>query len=395
MQYMGSKQRIASWILDEILGRFPETRTFVDLMSGSGAVAHEANLRGLGIRANDIQPYSFSVLRSAFSVPRDGIVELVGVLENTKFADDFLLEDRTFAAEALAAEDDFLGQFLRGAFDWKAYAAFCKRFNGDHTLANRRFDLFSRYYPNTYFGVRQCLEIDALRQIASGLPDDVSHHLIASLISSMTFISSSTTHLAQYLKPTSRQTAEHLLRRRSKSVVAIVCERLRRLAAYPLPEESEVTNLPYQAALQGLDLPPESGVVYVDPPYFKEHYSRYYHVLDTLALYDFPELTFNKRLNSVTVGRYREQRIRSDFGLRSRVPNAFRELFSLTGGKSQNVALSYASTSLLSADEIVEIARSCGYAVEMKEIQLRHSGQGQSQAVGDVTEYLFLMTHDA
>ena len=31
------------------------------------------------------------------------------------------------------------------------------------------------------------------------------------------------------------------------------------------------------------------SVVYADPPYTRDHYSRYYHLLDTLLLYDYPD----------------------------------------------------------------------------------------------------------
>jgi adenine-specific DNA methylase len=32
-------------------------------------------------------------------------------------------------------------------------------------------------------------------------------------------------------------------------------------------------------------------IVYADPPYTRYHYSRYYHVLETIALRDFPEVS--------------------------------------------------------------------------------------------------------
>lgn len=392
MQYLGSKQRIAPWILDEIQASFPRAETVIDLMSGSGAISHEANVRGLDVVANDIQPYSYSVLHSAFIASRTGLDEMRDRISRDA-KDQSLLAGREQMAHFLAVEDGFVADLSRGEFDWSAYRSFCLEVQAHTFKQNQTFDLFSTYYPNTYFGVRQCLEIDYLCQRAATSPDNSKSHVVASLISSMSFTSSSTTHLAQFLKPRSEMSARHLLLRRSRSLINTTLERLNKLETYPLPERAIVTNLPFQAAITNLPKVSDGAVLYVDPPYFKEHYSRYYHVLDTLALYDYPALTFNNRLKSITVGRYRENRIVSEFGLRSRVKGAFQELFSLAKKRELRIALSYASTSLLNAEEIGSLAAEEGYVSTLKTIALRHSGQGQRDTISEVTEYLFLMDH--
>lgn len=393
MQYLGSKQRIAGWIIEEISRKFPETSNIVDIMSGSGAIAHEANMRGWNVHANDIQPYSHRVLKSAFVTPRGELEEVIEWFEHGSLNERILDGDRARAGEALLQEDNFIVKASTGEFNWLDYSKFCQKFNGLHTAATGNFDLFVAYYPNTYFGVRQCLEIDAIREKASQSSADVATHLIAALISSLTFVSSTTAHLAQYLKPTSQSAALNLINRRSKSVQEQVSGRLRMLIDYPMPNIATASNLGFQRVLHEGVFDPSGTIIYADPPYFKEHYSRYYHVLDTLALYDYPELTFNERLGSVTVGRYRNDRIVSDFGLRSKVSDTFSQMFSLAKSLGLQMALSYASTSLLSADKIMALAESAGYRTELKEIEHRHSAQGQVRAKSDVTEYLFLLSH--
>ena len=394
MQYLGSKQRIAGWILEEIQSSFPQASTLFDLMSGSGAIAHEANMRGWNVHTNDIQPYSYQVLKSAFTSPRDGLQELIDWFAAGGLTDVLLDGGRASAKNALREEDDFAAGMTIGDFDWHLYKEFCSQFSGSHTEATGDFDLFSTYYPNTYFGVRQCLEIDAIRSKAESVSESAGTHLIGALISSLTFVSSTTTHLAQFLKPNSHASATSLLTRRSMSIEAQVVRRLRLLQQYPTPKVSSTMNLGFQEALTTVRSDSRSTVVYADPPYFKEHYSRYYHVLDTVALYDYPELTYNNRLNSVTIGRYRTERIVSDFGLRSKVADAFSEMFGLAKSRGFEMALSYASTSLLPADDIVKLAERVGYSADLKEIELKHSGQGQIRAKNDVTEYLFLLHHE-
>jgi adenine-specific DNA-methyltransferase len=391
MQYLGSKLRISKWILDEIEANFGKKQRFIDLMSGTGAVAYEAALRGYQIIANDIQPYSYIVLKSVFQDSKAGIPQLINNLMEYMDNEAVLLKGRQHATNDLKEELWFQEELIKGHIDWRRYHAFCERTAKDPGSSTKRFDLFSTYYPSTYFGVRQCLELDAIQEFASILPDDLKTHLIASAVSSMTFLVSSTTHLAQFLKPSSDTTASHLLRRRSLSILDETIKRLRALADYPTPIESVVFNTDYREVLRTTDK--NHGVVYADPPYFKEHYSRYYHVLDTFALYDFPELSFNRRINAVTVGRYRENRIVSDFGLKSKVSGAFDELFALSAEKDLDVALSYASTSLLSADHIVGLANKYNYDAKIETKALLHSGQGQAMRNKKVTEYLFLFKY--
>lgn len=387
MQYLGSKQRISGWLLDEITGRFPGMGTFVDLMSGSGAVANEAIARGLRIVANDLQPYSHSILESMFVLDRSGLAGLIDRIVSAPTDDDELTRGRARFTELLVAEDAFKTERRAGRLDWKAYQQFCAV---EVVTPEQDFDLFISYYANTYFGVRQCLEIDSLRRLSTSLDAATGKHLVAALISAMSHLSSSTTHLAQYLKPSSPSAADSLLARRSASVVDTVVARLRALAEYPRPDLAVVTNLRFQDALTQLDVDPAATVVYVDPPYFKEHYSRYYHVLDTLALYDYPALTLNPRLGGVSVGRYREGRLTSEFGLKSRAASAFRELIELCQVRGVSIAISYASTSLVSIETIVAAGEVAGYDVSVREIALRHSGQGMGGTNANVTEYLLL-----
>ena len=51
------------------------------------------------------------------------------------------------------------------------------------------------------------------------------------------------------------------------------------------------------------------GLVYADPPYTDMQYSRYYHLLNVAAKYEYPKLTITK--NGYTKGLYTEGRYQS------------------------------------------------------------------------------------
>jgi adenine-specific DNA-methyltransferase len=89
------------------------------------------------------------------------------------------------------------------------------------------------------------------------------------------------------------------------------------------------------------------AIVYADPPYSKEHYSRYYHVLESLERYDYPE--------SLGVGRYRTDRFRTPFSIKSEVQDAVGRLCARVAERGWALALSYPSTGLLTAGLGVDI----------------------------------------
>jgi len=397
MQYLGSKARITDWLMDAIDQEFPKCDTFFDLFSGTGSVSLEAAARGYYIVANDIQPYSYAILKSLFFLPKGRIKNLIPRLEALKAEKKILKGSRCFLKTYLKKEDDFLKQVFAKSFKWKTYKKFC---DGTPILnSNPDFKdlssspgwcLFSQYYTNNYFGVRQSLEIDTLRQFAETLPSSQKENLIAAVISVLTFAVSSTTHLAQYLKPNSDKQVRFLLKKRSIGIIDGVIERIRRLQGFQNHQDGKIYNHDFMDALEKTPSG-DNVVVYADPPYFKEHYSRYYHVLDTFYLYDYPQLTINDRTLDITTGRYRENRIRSDFGLKSKVVSTFESMLKKCHEKGYFVAISYADTSLIGADQMLEIIESCGFKVAVKQKALLHSAQGQPRNK-IAQEFLYLLT---
>lgn len=391
IQYLGSKSRISEWILDAIVNSFPGADAVLDVMAGTGVISDSAIRRGLQVAANDLQPYSYVLLKSAFSESRAGIPEVIAFLKSDRFT-KFLFEHGRAKFQTLVEEEDSYLESELSQSLLKQYVQFAENHLGNPKDSDKNYDLFSTYYSDTYYGIRQCVEIDAIRQYAELCGSPIKHHLMASLISAMTNVASTTTHLAQYLKLTSNSNAVNIAQKRRKSIREWVIKCLERLLDYPYSSDCVVTNVSFEQAIPQLAHTAKKPVVYADPPYFKEHYSRYYHLLDTLVLYDYPELTWNKRLHAVTVGRYRKERLVSDFGLKSKVASAFNALFSVSNENACNVALSYAETSLLDREQIESIADKCGYSTQLITTRLRHSGQGNKNH--EVNEYLFLMKRE-
>jgi adenine-specific DNA-methyltransferase len=80
-------------------------------------------------------------------------------------------------------------------------------------------------------------------------------------------------------------------------------------------------------------------VVYADPPYSRAQYSRYYHVLETLVLYDYPAATGK--------GRYRDGRVETDFSRPARVSDAIDHFIGTVAASGYPLYLSYPENGLL------------------------------------------------
>tara|TARA_B110000003_G_scaffold275878_1_gene319883 strand:+ start:628 stop:1734 length:1107 start_codon:yes stop_codon:yes gene_type:complete len=364
----------------------------VDLCSGTGTVALAAADSGYEIICNDLQPYSAAILKSMFVEPTACIDDLLQSLNGLDGDKHLLGKGRQFLAESLAEESSYFEKFEGNDWPWEKYAKFCNETEisrGDE-VDDGKYDLFSKYYSNTYFGVRQCLEIDFLREYADSCTSPAKAHVLAATISAMTYAVSSTTHLAQYLKPKDKVSVQRLYKRRKISIIEMVFHGLKELSTMQnRPIAESVHQMDYLDALDIVNLGPDD-IVYVDPPYFKEHYSRYYHVLDTFYLYDYPELTFNPRIDDVTVGRYRKDRLSSDFGKKAKVKGAFNNIFEQISQSGSTLALSYAQTSLVSQDELISMAASSGLRLVAQEgFVIMHSGQGQPRNQ-KVEDYLLL-----
>ena len=145
------------------------------------------------------------------------------------------------------------------------------------------------------------------------------------------------------------------------------------LAKTPPVHKHEITAQDYRDRLRTLP----RCTVYADPPYCFVHYSRFYHAIETLGKYDYPQL--QRRNGEVVKGRYRLGRHQSPFGIRSRVAGAFVDLFDGVGASRSNLVLSYSNTGMISLEDLMLIARQrlLGYTVWCRELDSTHMTMGR------------------
>lgn len=406
LQYMGSKSRIISHICAPIIHNARINRV-VDLFAGTGSVGY-ALKDYKNVISNDIEHYAY-VLNKAI---------LNGCSFSEAAAQDFFtdanecyLKLTLHVKKAIEAEKSF---FVSEP-DFIAYKEFCDNTPSISSIATSDLRLqkisklacqiipgqkqdegipclFLTYYSNTYFGIAQCCQIDALRKAIDNIKDkDIQNVLLAVLMSVMSATASTTTHFAQYLKVKNATTCKNLIEKRKFDIIEGVERLLLEFRNANLCEASAVKsncyNMDYMDCLNSIDLDSQT-LVYADPPYFKEHYSRYYHVLNTLCLYDYPKISVNPQTHENSVGRYREDRSVSDFGKKSMALSAFERLINKCSDAGAWLTISYSDNSIVSISDLENLAH-LKYDVLVKKIELNHSKQGRSSTT-KVDEYIFI-----
>jgi len=313
--YMGSKVVLAPF-LAEILHTFlPKEAVVLDLMCGSGAAAGVFS-RSWRTLASDAQQFSrlLGIVQGGGMVPERSQAIYSRVLSMAREHYEKMPE---FLRRNIQVEKDFLSSeltedVLNDLFEWiKAYPRVgnlqgTSGFPFADAMQQRRenakiqpYMLFSAYYGNLFFGVRQAAEIDSLRFGIDQLenPNDRSWALGALVCAVSNCAYSYGGHFAQpkfdgVEKARLDVLAQDMLIKRGLSVSHEFIVRFMNLALESAEAQFSVEAVegPWEKALS-LAEGAARGVpvcVYLDPPYTRDEYSRYYHVLETLVRYDYP-----------------------------------------------------------------------------------------------------------
>lgn len=202
----------------------------------------------------------------------------------------------------------------------------------------------------------------------------------------MSYNSQSTGHYAQYRDATNLSSKTDILIYRQKEILPFFKNKFKTLQNF-LDNNSlihKVTSLDYLYCLDQIE---SNSLVYADPPYAFVHYSRFYHALETLVKYDYPEVNYK--------GRYRTDRHQSPFCKRTEVNQAFAKMFAKIKTKNSSLILSYSNTGMITLDEIIDIAQKNlgnNYSINFKEVAHNHSTMGRKDDKSrKVQEYLIIV----
>lgn len=382
IKYMGSKSKIMDFVFDGI-NEVYQGGDICDLFAGSASLAGAIGQQCV-VHSNDIQSYS-AILANTYNkayleqdTPK--IDELINKAEKiVKKNYKALNISINYSKDLNLVEFNNIEQAQQALID--------RQFQ-------REWHLFVKNYSGTWWSAEQCLWIDALREVANEYKEKPIYTVILSaLMFSMAYASQGTGHYAQYRDAKTESSLSDILIYRKRSILNYFIRKYNEVLE-GLSDESPYLNhktstMDFKECLKSF----KGGVVYADPPYCFVHYSRFYHAIETLVLYDYPTLQVQK--GSVVKGRYRDIRHQSPFCIKSQVKGAFEDLFKGVKISNSNLVMSYSNTGMIEVDEIELLAIKAfkGKKIEILTTDHQHMTLGRkNDRQRDVKECLLLVS---
>jgi adenine-specific DNA-methyltransferase len=396
IRYMGTKRHIASRVRALVSDLRPKGQV-LDLFSGMGSVAEElAGLRP--VVTNDALAFTAPLARARFTADRRHwtAAHVINTLRapyrdqaeglSTTYRARLIEEQRALdsgpaALSTYMAESDHVASG-RAAEQQAARAAGAQ--DAD------RYMLTTLYFAAGYFGLRQAIHLDALRcaidqSEVAGFDRD---WVVGAWLATAAVLANAPGHTAQFLRPNTETAYKRIRRSWHRSVWDVFQDRLLGIKLVGSPawrrrnrvEVSDALELLVGGSLDGV------GAVYADPPYTRDQYSRFYHVYETLYLYDFPD--------SVGQGRVRSDRHSSSFCLRSGVVSAFDQMFEAIAELGVPLVLSYPTEGLLACagSSVATLLQDRMTIAVHESFQIDHSTMGGSKGstTKSATENLYV-----
>ncbi len=307
MRYIGSKLNLIDEIRN-ITGKIaPHSQVFCDIFAGTGIVGREFKSTHQ-IISNDLLYFSY-VLNRAYN----------GISKEPEF--NFLKKElRKDPIEYLNSISTNTNKIDASDFITLAYSPAGEK-------------------ERQYISIENALKIDKIRQTiidwtANNLvSEEESFYLLASLIEVVPSVSNITGTYGAFLKKWDKRALKPII--------------LSHLNILPTKHKNLVFNQDAKELINVIN----GDLLYIDPPYNSRQYSSNYHLLETLARYDYPELIGVTGVRKDSAGK-------SSFCRKDSVYESFDTI--IKNAKFNTILISYSSDGLLTEHQLLEIVLKYG-----------------------------------
>ena len=413
IRYMGSKRKLVSTIHKLIKNEIPLNREnyFFDLFAGTNLVA-EIFKKDFPIMTNDIQEYSYQIALALIKnknnkINSSDIKNLNQIAKDKynslsyKFNKYLKFEYQIISNRRITDYDEFIKSFpCVNNGDTIKNHELSDLFSTDSINSYKEkseYLLFTTYFNNSYFSLKQCLQIDSLRFAIDNFTNDWHENetkeiiraiFLTCLMSTLSIAVNSTSHFAQYHK-LNEKNFNWIIERRQKDIFQIFNQKMIEFNYSFIPTKFSNICLKKDYKLvfeENEELLNKTKVVYIDPPYSCAPYSRFYHILETLVKYDYPESLYD--------GRYRGDRYISDFNHKGKVIKEFKLLLDNLIKYDFDVLFSYPLNNDLNfnAKDLLELCQRYydPSKIMVKKISQNRQAFGNKNAKNGQVEYLIL-----
>lgn len=338
MNYIGSKYSLINFLkssIEKTLVANHETKSpnemiFADLFAGTGIVSGSFKELGYSIIANDIQYYSYILIKHMIenngNLDKEHCSTLINELNNIVGVEGFIFHNYSYEGTE--------GQEFRRMY-------------------------FTEYNAKKCDAIRISIE---QKHNAKEITDNEYYFLLGSLINSIDKYANTASVYGAYLKKFKKSA-------------------LREMQLSPLPiMHGQVNCKVYNEDISKLIKSVSGDILYLDPPYNSRQYCTNYHLLETIARYDNPAIHGKTGLRE-----YSEQR--SVFCDKKTVEKAFADL--IKNAQFRYIFLSYNNEGLMSFDTIERIMKKYGkYKVYIQEHRRFKADNARDAKADSTVEYL-------
>ncbi|MDD6285089.1 MAG: DNA adenine methylase [Methanobacteriaceae archaeon] len=353
MRYIGNKTNLLENIELFIKEKVPynENMIFCDLFSGTASVARYFKNK-YQIISNDLLYFSYILQKSTIVLNRKPSFENL-----LKY-----LDLNTFTELLIYLENSKLEEIQK-----------------QYGIDDKELFIFNNYTPSSkdcnrmYFKPNTGKRIDIIRILLNRwydleiINENEYTYLLAILIETVPYYSNISGVYGAYLKKWDNRTNKKFYLRDLKII------------------DNGKKNKSYNEDSHDLIRKISGDVLYLDPPYNNRQYPPNYHILETIAKYDYPEI------HGVSGMRDYSNQI-SKFCRKREVKSALEDIIS--NAKFKYIILSYSTDGLLSIQDIEEIFKKYGekntYSMA-KPIEYRKYKSNQKQTKKELHELLFFV----
>ena len=357
MNYIGSKYSLLPFLdkcISSVIGKNTDNQVFCDLFSGTATVGRYFKKKGFRVIANDLQYYSYVLCKQ--------------YIENHKHLYFNGIKDEIFPKNEVQNRQNLNDSMINSVCSYLdniepikgfVYTNFCK---GDC----RDGDDF-----RLYFSDHNGAKCDAIRikieewYNANKLTHNEYYFLLATLLDNIDRVANTASVYGAFLKKIKSSAQKQFT---MKPVEMIY---------------NDMEHTVYNEDANQLIRKIKTDILYLDPPYNQRQYSANYHVLETIARYDNPELKGKTGMRD-----YSNQK--SDYCNKRKVKETFEDL--IMNANAKYIFLSYNNEGLMSFKEIKEIMQKRGeygyFSKEYNRFKADNESNTRRIKTNTTTEYL-------